>query len=61
MLPTGLTKHDDEPFAFGVPANNWRGEHRGTQVAIKEFRAYPLRDLEEAKKVRITFAQEDSR
>ena len=60
VLPTGLAKHDDEPVASGVLANNWRGEHRGTQVAIKEFRTYPLRDLEEAKKVRIQFARDDS-
>lgn len=61
VLPVGLAKHGDKSVASGGLANTWRGEHQGAQVAIKELRTYSPRDLEEAKKVRIQFSQEDSR
>ena len=55
VLSTGLAKRGDKSVASGGLANTWRGEYQGVQVAIKELRAYTLRELEEAKKVRIRF------
>jgi len=53
MLSVGLVKFDNLPMASGGLMDVWRGEHQGTQVAIRAFRAYSDRKLEEAKEVRI--------
>ena len=51
MLSTGLTRRGDVAVASGGPADLWRGEFQGAEVAIKAFRIYS--HLETAKEVRI--------
>ena len=53
MLFTGLEKRGNITVASGGLTDIWRGEYRGTPVAIKAFRIYPAQNLKEAKEVRI--------
>ena len=53
VLSAKLVRRDDIPVARGGLMDVVRGEYRGTQVAIKAFRAYPTQHLEEARQVRV--------
>lgn len=51
VLSEGLVKCDSVPRDSGGLTDIWRGKYQGTRVAIKVFRACPVQNLEEAKKV----------
>jgi len=57
ILSAGLMKFGSAPMASGGLMDVWRGEYQGTQVAIKAFRAYPARNLEEAEEVRTEYTR----
>jgi hypothetical protein len=55
MLSAELAKRDEIATDSGGLTDIWRGTYRGTRVAIKAFRTYPARNLEEAKEVCIGY------
>ena len=47
----GLEKRGEIAVATGGTTDIWKGSLNNKQVAFKAFRIYPLRDLQEAKKI----------
>ena len=58
VLSAGLKKRDNIAEDSGGTGDVWRGEYRGTQVAIKAFRIHPASKLKEAKEVCVQSAWE---
>ena len=53
VLSVGLVVHGGVPTASGGLTDVWPGAYQGTEVAIKAFRIYSARTLEETEEVRV--------